>query len=98
MQVMEEVLVQLLWLGFFLLSLSLATGMMFVHNIFAQHISHKTVLSIMAWCVFAILLWGRWSWGWRGRQLIRWTLGGFALLVLAYFGSKFVYELILKRV
>ena len=95
LQTMEEILVQVLAIGFFLLSMSLATGLMFIHDIFAQHISQKIVLSIISWAVFALLLWGRWSWGWRGKHLIRWTLSGFTLLVLAYFGSKIVYEFIL---
>jgi len=97
LQTMEVLLIQILAIGFFLLSLSLATGMMFVQNIFAQHLSHKTVLSILAWCVFAGLLWGRWAKGWRGKHLIRWTLSGFSLLVLAYFGTKIVYEFILSQ-
>jgi ABC-type uncharacterized transport system permease subunit len=55
------------------------------------------VLSIGAWLVFATLLWGRWRFGWRGRTAIRWTVGGFVFLMLAYFGSKLVLELILGR-
>jgi len=98
MQIMEDLLVQLLAIGFFLLSLSLSSGLMFVQDILDQHLSHKMVFSILAWLVFALVLWGRWAWGWRGRKLIRWTLGGFVLLILAYFGSKLVLELILQRV
>ncbi|HLB30239.1 MAG TPA: cytochrome c biogenesis protein CcsA [Gammaproteobacteria bacterium] len=98
LQIMEELLVQLVAIGSFLLSLSLATGLMFVHDLFAQHLVHKTVLSIFGWLIFAILLWGRWTRGWRGKILVRWTLGGFISLLLAYFGTKFVLELILKRV
>ena len=98
METMEELLVQLLWLGFFMLSLGLATGLMFVQDIFAQHLVHKTVLSILSWFFFGLVLFGRWSWGWRGKHLVRWTLGGFALLMLGYFGSKFVLELVLNRV
>ena len=98
MQTMETLLVQLLAIGFFLLSLSLATGLMFVHDVFAQHLVHKTTLSILAWFIFGIVLWGRWAMGWRGKKLIRWTIGGFVLLMLAYFGSKLVLELILQRV
>jgi ABC-type uncharacterized transport system permease subunit len=97
MQNMEDLLVQLLWVGFFLLSLGLATGLMFVHDLMNQHLVHKTVLSILAWLIFGVVLFGRRTWGWRGKHLVRWTLGGFALLVLAYFGSKFVLELILQR-
>ena len=98
MQTMEELLVQLLWVGFFLLSLGLASGMMFIHNLFGQNLSHKTVLSILAWLFFGLVLFGRTIWGWRGKYLVRFTLSGFALLMLAYFGPKFVYELILQRV
>ncbi len=96
LQMMEHLLVQVIVLGFFILSLSLATGFMFLHDIFSQHLVHKTVLSILAWLLFAILLWGRWAKGWRGQTIIRWTLGGFLSLMLAYFGSKFVLELILS--
>ena len=98
MQTLEELLVQTLAIGFFLLSLSLATGLMFMYDMLGQHLSHKVVLSILAWLIFAVVLWGRWSRGWRGRKLIHWTLGGFGSLLLAYFGSKFVLELILQQV
>lgn len=97
MQTMEELLVQLLWTGFFLLSLGLSTGLMFVHNLLGQHLTHKTILSIMAWLFFGLVLFGRTTWGWRGKYLVRFTLGGFLLLMLAYFGSKLVLELILQR-
>ncbi len=98
MQIMETLLVQLIAIGFFLLSLSLSTGLVFVENVFEQHLSHKVVFSILAWLVFAVLLLGRWAWGWRGKKLTRLTLGGCVLLLLAYFGSKFVLELVLGKV
>ena len=98
MQLMENLLIQIIAIGFFILSLSLATGLMFLNDIFAQHLIHKTVLSVLAWIIFGILLWGRWTQGWCGKKVIRWTIGGFLSLMLAYFGSKFVLELILKRV
>lgn len=97
MQEMERFLFQLIGAGFALLTLALFTGLIFVHNFMAQHLVHKAVLSLLAWVVFAVLLWGRWRFGWRGRTAIRWTLGGFAALMLAYFGSKLVLELILGR-
>lgn len=97
LETMEKLLFQMISLGFMMLTLALIKGFAFLDNIFAQHLVHKTVLSIVAWLVFAILLWGRYQFGWRGRVTIRWTLMGFAVLVLAYFGSKFVLELILVR-
>lgn len=92
---MESLLFQLIATGFILLSLALLTGLFFLEDIFAQHLVHKTVLSLIAWAVFAVLLWGHWRFGWRGRTAIRWTLGGFLFLMLAYFGSKLVLELLL---
>jgi len=97
LQTMEKLLFQLIAAGFALLSLSLLSGFLFVENLFAQHLVHKTVLSILAWLVFGTLLVGRVRQGWRGQTAIRWTLGGFASLMLAYFGSKIVLEWILNR-
>jgi ABC-type uncharacterized transport system permease subunit len=98
LQTMESLLFKLIAAGLALLTLSLITGFLFVQDLFAQHLAHKTILSILAWGVFAVLLWGRHHHGWRGTIAIRWTLGGFASLMLAYFGSKMVLELILHRV
>jgi ABC-type uncharacterized transport system permease subunit len=95
LQTMEALLFEMIGLGFALLSLSLITGFMFLENMFIQHLAHKTLLSIVSWVVFGTLLWGRFRFGWRGRIAIRWTLAGFVVLMLAYFGSKFVIELVL---
>ena len=97
LETMENLLFRMIAIGYVLLSLSLISGIHFFENIFAHDKIHKTILSIAAWIVFAILLWGRWRSGWRGRVAIRWTLTGFAFLMLAYFGSKLVQELILQR-
>ena len=97
LQTMERLLFLMIGLGFFMLSLSLLSGLLFVDNLMAQHLAHKTVLSLAAWGVFGGLLWGRWRRGWRGRTAIRWALTGYAVLILAYFGSKLVLEQILSR-
>jgi ABC-type uncharacterized transport system permease subunit len=100
MQTMETVMFQLIGIGFLLLSLTLVSGAIFAEARFGSpfRFTHHMVLAALAWVVYAILLFGRWRLGWRGRPAIRWTLGGFALLVLAYFGSKFVLEVLLGRV
>jgi ABC-type uncharacterized transport system permease subunit len=58
---------------------------------------HKTVLTLGAWLLLAVLLWGHYQLGWRSKTAVRLTLTGFALLVLGYFGSKLVLELVLQR-
>jgi ABC-type uncharacterized transport system permease subunit len=93
----ETLLFRLIGAGFALLTLTLVTGTLFVDNLFGQHLVHKTVLSIVAWLVFGTLLYGRWRYGWRGTQAVNLTLSGMALLLLAFFGSKGVLELILHR-
>lgn len=97
LETMERLLFHMLGLGFILLTLSLLSGFIYLEDMFAQHQVHKTVLSVIAWLVFAVLLGGRWRFGWRGRQAIHWTLAGFVLLMIAYLGSKLVLELILAR-
>jgi len=80
-----------------LLTLALLTGFIFVTNLRTQHLEHKTILSCIAWVLFGVLLFGRIRYGWRGRAAVRWTLSGFGVLILAYFGSKFVLEYLLGR-
>lgn len=94
---MESLMFSLIGSGLLLLTVSLASGFVFLENMFAQHLVHKTVLALIAWLVFGVLLFGRARYGWRGIVAIRWTLAGFAALLLAYLGSKLVIELILKR-
>jgi len=93
----ESLLFTLLSAGFVVLSLSLASGFFYLEDMFAQSLVHKTVLSVLAWLIFGTLLYVRWRWGWRGQRAVFWTLTGFAVLILAYFGSKLVLELILNR-
>ena len=78
-----------------LLTLALAVGLVFVHDLFAQHLAHKTVLSLLSWSALGTLLFGHWRWGWRGAKAARWTLTAMVLLGLAFFGSKFVLEVML---
>jgi len=94
---MESMLFQMIGVGWIILTVSLATGLVFVDDLFAQHLAHKTFLSILSWILFGALLAGRWRYGWRGMRVVRLTLIGMAVLLLAYFGSKAVLELMLDR-
>jgi ABC-type uncharacterized transport system permease subunit len=94
---LESLLFRTITVGFILLTATLLTGVLFVENLLAQHLVHKTVLSVLSWLAFGALLLGRWRRGWRGATAVRLTLTAMALLVLAFFGSKFVLELLLGR-
>lgn len=97
---LETLLFRILTLGFVLLSLTLGSGFVFSEELFgrAARFNHKTVFGVISWIIFAALLIGRFGWGWRGRTALRWTLAGFAALLLAYVGSMFVLQVVLGRV
>lgn len=97
--VLERILFRFIGLGFALLTLTAFSGVLFSEEIFGKplRLDHKNVFTLIAWAVFGILLLGRRLWGWRGRTALRLTFGGFALLLLAYVGSRFVLEVILNR-
>ena len=96
---METVLFRLIGAGFILLTATLVSGIFFSEEIFgrALRFDHKTVFTFAAWFIFGGLLIGRMGFGWRGRTALRWTLTGFAMLMLAYVGSRFVLEALLHR-
>ncbi len=99
LETMEQLMFQLIGVGFLLLTLTLVSGALFSEELFGKPLrfTHHMVLSLLAWLVFATLLLGHWRLGWRGRPAALWTLGGFVLLALAYFGTKFVLEVVLGR-
>lgn len=97
LQLMETMLFELLYVGVAMLTIAIVSGFIFVDDIFAQSLVHKTVLTILAWLLFSTLLWGHHQLGWRSQTAVRFTLAGFALLMLAFFGSKLVLELVLQR-
>lgn len=93
----ERLLFRTLLAAFALLTLALVIGLVFVADLFNQHLAHKSVLSVLSWTVLVTLLFGHWHWGWRGAQAARWTLAATLLLGLAFFGSRFVYEFLLTH-
>ncbi|MEA3173247.1 MAG: hypothetical protein QOF42_658 [Gammaproteobacteria bacterium] len=94
---LEKIMFRLIGAGFGFLTLALFTGIFFVTNLFTQNLVQKTVLSLIAWLVFGVLLIGRRRFGWRGRSAVQWTLSGFGILAVAYFGVKFVLEYLYGR-
>jgi ABC-type uncharacterized transport system permease subunit len=92
----ETILFKILTVGSILLSLSLITGFAFLEDMFGQHQVHKTVLSVAAWIIFATLCVGHYRFGWRGKPVIVANIVAMSLFTLAYFGSRFVKEVLLS--
>ncbi|MEM8769154.1 MAG: cytochrome c biogenesis protein CcsA [Pseudomonadota bacterium] len=97
LQSMETLLFNLLWTGILVLTAAIATGFIFLDDMFQQRVVHHTILAIVSWVLYAVLLAGHHLLGWRGTTAVRWTLIAFGVLVLGYFGSKFVIEILLPN-
>lgn len=96
LQTMEALLFELLLIGVACLTAAVASGFLFIDDIFERRgMVHHIVITLASWLVFAVLIWGRIRLGWRGALAARWAMSGFALLLLGYFGSKAVLELVL---
>jgi ABC-type uncharacterized transport system permease subunit len=96
---LEKLLFRLIGAGFVLLTLTLLSGVAFNEQLVdrAFKLDHKTVFAILSWLMFGALLTARRVSGWRGRAALRWVLASFASLLLAYVGSRFVFEVLLHR-
>lgn len=97
METMETLMFEMIQVGFLLLTLTLISGFFFSEQLFGDPLpfTHHSILSLVAWLAFAILLIGRRQFGWRGLNAVRWTIGGFVLLVFAYLSAEFLFRLVL---
>jgi len=95
LQSMESLLFDMLLVGFILLSIALGIGIIYVEDLMAQHLAHKTVFSLLSWLLFGALLIGHWRAGWRGKRAANLTISAFILLAIGFVGSKFVLEMLL---
>ena len=87
---------RLMSVGLILLTLALATGFAFLQDMWGAEYAHKTVLSVVAWFMFAVLTFGHKKYGWRGNNSVIATILASVILTLAYFGSRFVKEILLN--
>lgn len=99
---LERLMFRFIGAGFALLTLTLVAGLFFGEQLYGSahsgwRWSHKNVFTALSWAVFAVLLLGRWRFGWRGRRAVRMLYLGTALLLLGYAGSRFVMEVLLER-
>lgn len=81
-------------IGVVLLTLVLCTGLFYLPDLFSRENIDKAVLSILAWFVYIVLLWGHYHEGWRGRRVVWFNCGGAFLLTMAYFGSRMLQHLL----
>ena len=99
---LERLMFRFIGAGFVLLTLTMLAGLFFGEHLYgaahgAWRWDHKRVFTLLSWLVLALLLIGRWLFGWRGRRAVRMLYIGAGLLLLGYVGSRFVLEVLLGR-
>ncbi|MDP5240735.1 cytochrome c biogenesis protein CcsA [Uliginosibacterium sp. 31-16] len=97
--ILDSLLFRLTNTAFVFLTLTVGSGLFFSEQIFNKPLmlNHKAFFGIASWLLFATLLIGRKTLGWRGKTATHWLLAGFIALVLAYAGTRFVLEFLLGR-
>jgi ABC-type uncharacterized transport system permease subunit len=91
----EQMFFELVGAGFTLLTLAIVAGAVFIDNLFAQHLVHKTVLTGIGWVIYGVLLVGHWRSGWRMATAVKLAVTAFVIVTLGFFGSKLMLELVL---
>lgn len=100
---LERLMFRFVASGFILLTLTLLVGTFFGEQLYGSagvgwHWDHKHLFTLLSWIVFAALLFGHWRFGWRGQRAVRMLYTGAVFLLLGYAGSRFVLEVLLRRI
>ncbi|WP_374382743.1 cytochrome c biogenesis protein CcsA [Dongia sp.] len=95
--VAEELQIKLLLWAAIFMAAALASGFAntFMETGAWPALTHKVLLSILAFVVLVILLVAHRVTGLRGRRAARWVLAGYLLLTLGYPGVKFVKDVLI---
>lgn len=96
-QTTESILFELIWSGFILLAAAIVIGFFYVYDLREQHLAHQVILTIASWLIFALLLTGRHFWGWRAVTAVKLTLIGYGVLLVAFFGTEVIVDIIHNR-
>lgn len=96
LMVVERYFFRVLTSGTLLLAVSIISGFVFLDNMLAQGQAHKTILSLIAFVLYAIVISMHQVLHMRGRPLVITSVIASFILSLAYFGSRFVKDVLLS--
>ncbi|PLX45600.1 MAG: c-type cytochrome biogenesis protein CcsB [Deltaproteobacteria bacterium] len=99
-EVLDEIGYRCLTIGFPFLTLGIITGAAWAQEAWGTYWSWdpKETWSLITWFIYAALLHGRMTVGWRGRKAALWAIGGFACVLFTFLGVNYVLPLILPNV
>jgi len=91
LEVIEEIGFRSLLLGFPFMTLGLVAGTVVAQSTFGRVnlLDPKILLSILMWAVYLILLYTRWSAGWRGRRAAYLAASAFVFALIAWAANYF---------
>lgn len=93
--VVDKQLSLLLRTGFVVLTISIASGWYFLDHFFAEGQRHKAVFTLLAWGLYGWMIWQDYRSGLSSKRIAILSVMTGIILTLAYFGSRFVREVIL---
>jgi len=91
LQQIDEIGYRSLLLGFPFMTLGLIAGMVVAQATFGRldFLDPKILLSILMWAVYLVMLFTRWSAGWRGRRAAYLAAGAFVIALIAWSANYF---------
>ena len=91
LQIIDEIGYRSLLLGFPFMTLGLIAGTVVAQAYFGRvnFLDPKILLSVLMWLVYLIMLYTRWTAGWRGRRAAYMAAGAFAAAVVAWAANYF---------
>lgn len=100
LETLDQLAYRSLLVGFPLLTAGLVIGAYWANALFGRvSLSDPTVLlALLAWAIYLVLLFARWSGGWRGRRSAYLTLICFAVALAGWLanGASFVHSMFLR--
>lgn len=91
LETIDEIGFRALLLGFPFMTLGLIAGTVVAQAKYGRvdFLDPKILLSVLMWAVYLLLLYTRWSAGWRGRRAAYLAAGAFAFALIAWFANYF---------
>jgi cytochrome c-type biogenesis protein CcsB len=99
LEILDELNYRCLTIGFPLLTVGIITGSIWAQQAWGTYWSWdpKETWSLINWLLYAALLHGRLTVGWRGRRAAIWALIGFASVLFTFLGVSFVLPKLLPE-
>jgi cytochrome c-type biogenesis protein CcsB len=92
LQTLDEINYRLITWGFPLLTLAIISGALWAQSTLGSYWNRdpRETLSLITWLIYAIILHARLIAGWRGRRAALMSMLGFLIILIAFFGIKFL--------